>query len=135
MCKVGFKQNIVHLGKEIVACGVHGHCRIMSMEWPTVWTGSWDRLTDEIHSHGIQFMAGDFNMSVAEVTQQLRSRGIKPDFVAWCPWPHLSKLVHDQLFGFDSCAIFFLGSYVEISMPWSWSEIALLTTVADDMGR
>ena len=29
VCKIGFTQNIGHLGKEIVVCGVHGHNRTM----------------------------------------------------------------------------------------------------------
>ena len=33
-CKVGFKQNIGHCGKEIVVCGVNGHNRTMKFEWP-----------------------------------------------------------------------------------------------------
>ena len=33
VCKVSFKQNIGHLGKDIIVCGVHGHNITMSIKF------------------------------------------------------------------------------------------------------
>jgi hypothetical protein len=62
-----------------------GHNRTMKFEWPQALQAFWDRLAAKIHAHRIQFLAGDFNMSVTEVVKQLRSRGIQSDCIAWYP--------------------------------------------------
>ena len=92
-CRAGFKQNVGHLGTEIVVCGVHGHNRTMKLEFgPTVWKNYWDQLAEEIQEFGIKFVAGDFNMSLTEVPNQLRSRGIQCDCVAWYPWQQVTAV-------------------------------------------
>ena len=133
VCKIGFKQNIGHLGTEIVVCGVHGHNRTMKFEWPQVLRELWDRLAMKIRSYGIRFLAGDFNMSLTEVPRQLRSRGIELDCIAWYPWRHLETTVHQQPLGFDSCAIFYIGGSVQVSMPWSLWQVDHLTAVAEEI--
>jgi len=134
-CKVFFKQNIGHLGKDFVVCGVHGHYKTMKIEWPEAWVKFWDRLADKIVKYGIQFMAGDFNMSLTEVPKQLRSRGIKVDCVSWYPWLHTTKQLHDQPLGFDSCAIFYIGGNLEVRMPYDFREIPRLCAVAAEVHR
>ena len=96
VCRVGFKQNVGHLGKELAVCGVHGHNRTMKFEWPQALQDFWDRLAAKIHAHRFQFLAGDFNMSVTEVVKQLRSRGIQSDCIAWYPWQHMASELHGQ---------------------------------------
>ena len=127
VCRVGFKQNIGHLGKEFVVCGALGHNRAMKMEWPAAWTAFWDRLAQYVQYFGIKFLAGDFNMSFTEVPKQLRSRGILCDCVAWYPWQRnkgpcgMETAVvglSEQRLGFDSCGIFYIGGRVEITRPW-----------------
>ena len=86
MCRVSFKQNIGHLGKDVVVAGVHGHFYTMKIKWPAQWREFWDRLVELVNDLGINFLAGDFNMSLTEVPKQLRSRGITCDCVAWYPW-------------------------------------------------
>ena len=135
VCRVGFKQSVGHLGREIVVCGVHGHYRTMKMEWPTVWRQFWDRLAHKIRSYGIQFMAGDFNMSFTQVVKELRSRGILCDCVAWYPWVHNAIEVHGQPLGMDSQGIFYIGGSVEVILPWSLKAVDILTAVADKNGR
>ncbi len=44
VCQVLFKQNIGHIGNEIVVAGVHGHNRTMKLQWPDVFTKFWDGL-------------------------------------------------------------------------------------------
>ena len=94
--KVGFKQNIGHLGKEIVVGAVHGHSKTMNYRWPTVLEEFWNRLAGYITSYGVQILTGDFNMSFTEVIPQLRSRGITIDCISWYPWMHETLRKDDQ---------------------------------------
>ena len=136
--KVGFKQNIGHLGTNIVVCGVHGHYRTMKMEWPQAWNAFWDRLAEYVRTFSIQFLAGDFNMSFTEVPKQLRNRGILCDCVAWYPWQQAGDTraavaaASEQRLGFDSCGIFCIGGSVQVSTPWSLQHIDILAAVAGD---
>jgi hypothetical protein len=132
VCKVGFKQNVGHLGKELVVCGVHGHYRTMKFEWPQALQAFWDRLAKKIRAHRIQFLAGDFNMSVTEVVKQLRSRGIESDCIAWYPWQHMTSDLHGQKLGLDSCGIFYIGGSVQVSLHWGFNHIDILTAVAEE---
>ena len=147
VCEVGFKQNIGHLGKKVVVCGVHGHYKTMKREWPTVFDCFWDGVALQVQAHNIDFMAGDFNMSLTEVPKQLNKRGIKCDCVAWYPWRRDAQGCglegapgdfcalwqgSDQKLGFDSCGIFFIGGMVEVRMNWSFWHIETLAAVADD---
>jgi len=137
---VQFKQNIGHIGVDVVVCGVHGHCRTMKHEWPEQWKHFWDRLALLIRKHSIHFVAGDFNMSLTEVPKQLGKRGIKVDCVAWYPWQrdeqHFRQDEHAGIgahrLGFESCGIFYIGGKVQVSMPWSLTMIEALTAVAGD---
>jgi hypothetical protein len=141
VCSVSFKQNIGHLGKDIVVCGAHGNYRTMKIEWPQEWRAFWDRLAQYVTRFGIQFLAGDFNMSFTEVPKQLRSRGIICDCVAWYPWQkarvmETAAVAGDhtlgQRLGFDSCGIFYIGGCVQVSTPWSLQHIPILAAVAGD---
>ncbi len=138
VCRVGFKQNIGHLGKDIVVCGAHAHYRTMKIEWPRVWEAYWDRLARYVQAFGINFLAGDFNMSFTEVPKQLRRRGIVCDCVAWYPWQQPGGMeaavaeTSGQRLGFDSCGIFYIGGSVQASTPWSLQHIDILAAVAGD---
>ena len=99
----------------------------MRIKWRAVWESCWDRLAEFIRSHGVQFVAGDFNMSLTEVPKQFRSRGLSCDCVAWYPWVHRTKRVHRQALGFDSMGIFYIGGIVEVSLPWRLEDIDTLT--------
>ena len=128
VCRVSFKQNIGHLGKDVVVAGVHGHFYTMKIKWPEQWSDFWDRLVELVKRLGIHFLAGDFNMSLTEVPKQLRSRGITCDCVAWYPWKgdgaqtcnnaEISALSRGQPLGFDSCGIFYIGGRVEVITDW-----------------
>ena len=136
VCKVGFKQNIGHLGKDMTVGGVHGHYKTMKIEWPQVWIAFWDTLTRYVIYlcmqflagyfnmslievckqlriyFCMQFLAGYFNMSLTEVCKQLRNRGISCDCVAWHPWQKPKAAVagdDEQRLGFDSMGIFYIG--------------------------
>jgi hypothetical protein len=134
-CRVGFKQNIGHLGKEIVVCGVHGHCKTMKFEWPAVLNAFLDRLAQKIRHYGIQFLAGDFNMFLTQVPVKLRDRGIECHCLAWYPWRHATAKVHDQALGLDSCGIFYIGGNVQVGPCWRFEHIDVLTAVAGDMDQ
>jgi hypothetical protein len=135
VCKVGFEQNVGHLGKEIVVCGVHGHNRTMKFEWPQELIKFWDRLSAKIVRYGIQYLAGDFNMSLTEVVKQLRSRGLQCDCIAWYPWCHATTEVFTQPLGMDSCGIFYIGGSVQVSMPWCLNELDILLATRDEIER
>ena len=128
--RIGFKQNVGHLGTDIVVCGVHGHYRTMKREWPQAWTAFWDRLADKIKRFQIKILAGDFNMSFTQVRMQLRSRGIVIDCIAWYPWRHATTATHGQSLGFDSCGIFYIGGAVTVKLNWSLRDLSVLTSVA-----
>jgi len=132
VARITFKQNIGHIGKEVVVAGVHGSQMTMKIQWKIVWESFWDRLANFIRSHGVQFVAGDFNMSLTEVPKQLRSRGLSCDCVAWFPWVHQSIRAHRQALGFDSMGIFYIGGTVEVSLPWRLEDLDKLIAVAED---
>ena len=143
VCKVGFKQNIGHLGKDMTVGGVHGHYKTMKIEWPQVSKAFWDRLARHVLHFCIQFLAGDFNMSLTEVCKQLRARGISCNCVAWYPWqkpPNDREAavagMDEQRLGIDSLGVFYFGwgssRNVEISTPWSLHHIDILTAFAGD---
>ena len=86
VCEVRLKQGVGHLlGPNVVVCGVHGHHRTMKREWPPALTRFWDRLAGCLRKFGINFIAGNFDMSLTEVPKQMRSRGILCDCAAWYP--------------------------------------------------
>ncbi len=123
-CKMTFKQSVGHIGHELVVCGVHGHCYTMKVQWPQIWKAFWDRLVAKIRKFGIKFLAGDFNMSLTDVTVQLRSRGVEVDCVAWYPWIHEAKSLNNQRLGMDSCGIFYIGGDMQSSLWWGTPYLA-----------
>ena len=73
VCTFIWKQNIGHLGKEIVVCGVQGYYKTMKMEFShAVYDNWWDKLVDLIREHNVKFLAGDFNMSLTQVVPQMK---------------------------------------------------------------
>ena len=142
VAKYQSKQNIGHLGKDIVIAGAHGNNKTMNHEWPTVWTEYWKRLAAYIETYGIQFLMVDWNMSLTEGPKQLRSRGIECDCVAWYPWRHVdpgdaikAEMTNTTPLGFDSCGIFYLGGTVQAKPQYCLSDIDSLTAVAGVLGN
>jgi hypothetical protein len=84
-CVVEFKQNVGLLGKRVPVCGAHGHSRTMKREWPQAYSRFMSTLADLIKTGGVKFLCGDFSMSLCQVCEELRSRGIIVDCVAWYP--------------------------------------------------
>jgi len=136
VCSVGFKQNIGHLGTDIVIAGTHLHFKTAKMEKKEQWNGYWNRLAQAILRFNVAFLAGDFNMSLTEVPKELRSRGIKCDCVAWYPWQRRGpqakgEIQSEQKLGIDSCAIFYIGGNVTARLQWGFDGIPKLAAVAD----
>jgi hypothetical protein len=137
VCTIRFKQNVGHLGKDIVVSGVHGHYRTMKIAWKREFTDFWDRLARYALHSGINFLAGDFNKSINEVPKQLRNRGIYCDCVPWYPWQQAANSAAaestEQRLGFDSCGIFFIGGRVQVYTPQVSSHLNIedLAAVAD----
>jgi len=129
-CRVGFKQNIGHLGTTIVVCGVHGNAMTMKYRWPKALITFWDRLAETIKRFGVKILGGDFNMSLTNVIPELRSRGILCDCLAWYPWVHKAAKPHNQPLGIDSCAIFYIGGNVSVTLKWGLQDLDRLTAVA-----
>ena len=134
-CKVCFKQNVGHLGKEIVVSAAHGHYLTMKSEWPQVWEKWWNEVARRMLEHGTQILAGDFNVSLTRVVEALRSRGIVADCIAWYPWRHVTRSLHDQPLGFDSCGIFYIGGRVKVTLDWGFDRISQLSAVAADLEK
>ena len=130
ICQVGFKQNVGHIGKNAVVCGVHGHAMTMRGKWPRVLDEFWKRLAAQIKKYGVQILAGDFNMSMTNVIPKLRSHGIQCDCIAWYPWVHKTHRHNGQPLGFDSCAIFYIGGNVQSQLHWGLQHLNTLTAVA-----
>ena len=131
-CKVGFKQNVGHLGKSLVTMGVHGNCRTMKIMWRRPYEAFWDRLASKIKQFGVEIMAGDFNLSLTRVVPELRSRGLEVDCIAWYPWFHRADHLFGQRLGFDSCGFFYIGGMVQVKLQWSLKELDILTMVFDN---
>ena len=132
-CKVGFKQNVGHIGKSVTICGVHGNFKTMKLTWPQVYHQFWDRLASKIRDYDIEILAGDFNMSLTRVIPELRSRGIQCDCIAWYPWVHETERCHDQPLGFDSCGIFYIGGSVQATLKWGLYHLGTLTAGAAEL--
>ena len=137
VCNADFRQNVGHLGTNIVVAGVHAHHKTMTREWPTVWHDFWSRLAACVIKYDVRFLAGDFNMSLTEVPKQLRSRGVDVDCAAWYPWQQDTNTQCDygnQRLGFDSCAIFYTRprgqSPADVMTPFGFGQISLLAAVA-----
>ena len=131
--KATFKQNIGHIGKDIVVAAVHLNCRTARVLWKDAWDNFWNMLASQILKFGVQFLTGDFNMSLTEVTKQLRSRGIVIDCVAWYPW-RLRESADIRALGFDSCGIFYIGGSVKVSLQYDLGDMTMLTSaVAEDL--
>ena len=130
--KVPFKHNVGHLGTDIVFAGTHLHNETAKGRWQSVLIAYWDGFARSIRSHGINFFAGDFNMSFSDVCNQLRSRGIEVDLVAWRPFHITGRVSGSQCLGFDSCGIFYVGGTAAITLQYSLEDVEML--VSDDDG-
>ncbi len=111
---------------------VHGHYDTMKVLWSEVWVDFWDRLADRIKRFGVNFLAGDFNMSLTEVCKQLRMRNIDVSCAAWYPWLHTETEVHGSKLGFDSCGIFYIGGAAEVTPLYGLDQLSKLTAVAGE---
>jgi hypothetical protein len=107
----------------------------MKVQWPKVWEEFWDRLVQKMIKFGIKFLAGDFNMSLTDVTCQLRSRGVVSDCVAWYPWMHATKTLNNQGLGLDSCGIFYIGGNMQSKVWWDHNMIPYLRAEVDDYSK
>ena len=124
---VNFKQNIGHMGRDIVVAGVHGNYRTMKREWPQAHNTFWNSLAAKIRSHGVNIMAGDFNMCFTQVVVELHKRGLVCDCIAWYPWMHATLRTQGQALGLDSCGIFYIGGNVQVTLTWSLGDLPELT--------
>ena len=127
VCRVHFKQNIGHIGLSMVVAVVHLNCKTARIEWLDVYVRFWDQLAERIFRYGINFLSGDFNMSLTEVTVQLRRRNVRIDCIAWYPWRHEVDNAPDTL-GFDSCGIFYIGGNAVVNPQYGLSDVGMLTS-------
>ena len=110
----------------------------MKIEWKEAWDAFWDQLAERVRGFGVQFLAGDFNMSLTEVPKQLRKRGIACDCVAWYRFMDGREPdgieIHGGL-GLDSCGIIYIGGRAEVNPTWKLSDMEVLTALEDKTGR
>jgi hypothetical protein len=132
-CKIHLKQNIGHIGKEVVVMGAHGNFELMKFKWPEELDKLLNRFVTECVKYSVQFVCIDANMFLTQLVPTLRSRGFDIVCIAWYPWLHDSLKCNNQALGFDSCGIFWVGSKnCQITMPWNISHLPILTAVAGD---
>ena len=134
VCKFTWKQNIGHLGKDVTVMGVHGHYRTMNMLFnKTVNDEWWKKIKDLIVEHNVNFLVGDWNMSLPQVVPRLTALGLHVDLCSWYPWLHDTDHAGGNYFGMDSCAMFHIGGDVHCEMTWDFDKIGeFLTEAARD---
>ena len=124
ICKFKWKQSIGHLGNELTVMGVHGHYRTMNMLFPVkVSSEWWINIHALIVEHEVNFLVGDWNMSLPQVVPRLTRLGLRVDLCAWYPWLHETKEKCGYYFGMDSCAMFYIGGGVACKMQWDFQSI------------
>ena len=124
VCKFTWKQNIGHLGKHVTVMAVHGHYRTMNMLLTNdEIEGFWTKITQAILEHSVNFLVGDWNMSLQQVVPRLRKCGLRVDLCSWYPWMHNEKGPGGFFFGMDSCAMFYIGGDVVCTMDWDFNKI------------
>ena len=113
VCEFVWRQNVGHVGKTQRLCGVHGLNHTMARKGSeTKFKEWWDRLAGLITQFNVNFLGGDFNMSLTQVVVELCKRGIKADSCAWTPWLHESAAEHGSRSGIDSVALFYIAGGV-----------------------
>ena len=134
---IHFKQNIGHMGCVFAVAAVHLHYRTAKL-WPSVADEFWDTFADRIKKFRIKIFSGDFNMSLTQVIERLRSRGIVCDCIAWYPFRLTNCSLKEPAFGLDSCGIFYVGGTVSVRLDPAIDKLLHTldptTAVADDMG-
>ena len=83
-----------------------------------------------ITQFNVNFLGGEFNMSLTQGVVELSKRGIKADTCAWTPWLHESAAEHGSRLGIDSMALLYIGGGVLCKMPWNTDNIGKLVKAA-----
>ena len=131
VCEFTWKQNIGHLGRNIVVMAVHGHYRTMNMLFPDAVTDQlWQNKYNGIVEHNVNCLVGDWNMSLPQVVPRLRRLGLQIDLCSWYPWLHKTAQQDGYHLGMDSCAMFYIGGAVRCEMPWAFYKIGEILTAA-----
>ena len=131
VCTFDWKQNLGYLGKKVNVMGVHGHYHTTKLKLSNTLHDNWrERIKDCIVEHKVNFLVGDFNMSLTQVVPQLRKRGLAIDTCSWYPWLHTDHSEGGYCLGMDSCAIFYIGGNVECQMPWNIDRIGEIILAA-----
>ena len=116
----------------IKVMAVHGHYMTMKMQLKREdYNEWWDKIHAMIQQHDVNFLVGDFNMSLTQVVPQLRKRGLQIDTISWYPWLHLEE----NCLGMDSMAIFYIGGDMISKMPWNIDNIGELLKAASAVPR
>ena len=124
ICKFKWKQNIGHLGNEVTVMGVHGHYKTMNMYFAAkVNNELWSKIHALIVEHNVNFLVGDWNMSLPQVVPRLSELGLRVDLCAWYPWLHETQEKDGFYFGMDSCAMFYIGGDVACQLIWDYYSI------------
>ena len=122
-----WRQNIGHIGTTIVICGVHGHRDTMAQRCShPKYTEWWNKLATTLRQYNVQFLCGDFNMSLTQVVPELHRRDIIADACAWTPWLHANKNSGGIFLGIDSMAMFHIGGRVKCKLTWDFESIGEL---------
>ena len=89
VCEFHWKQSIGHLGNSVRVMGVHGHYRTMNMLFAKRVTDEfWQTIHGLIVQHQVNFLVGDWNMSLPQVVPRLTALGLRVDLCSWYPWLH-----------------------------------------------
>jgi len=134
-CMCTFKQNVGHIGKHVVIMGAHGHSHLMKGDCGSTKLNKWlDHLAAVCKKDGVHYLLIDANMCLPYMVEALRSRGLEyTTVISWYPWINKETKVHNQRWGFDSQAMFWVGPQpLSVWMPWNLEHVDILSAVADD---
>lgn len=121
ICKVTCRNSVGHIGKYITVMVSHLHHKTAN-GGPQGLSNYFDRMSQYLNTHDVHIWCGDFNMALFEVVPQCRSRGIRLDCIAWCPWLLKDWEEKEKLnfcagpWAADSCAIFYRGGNAEVRL-------------------
>ena len=76
-----------------------------------------------IVEHKVNFLVGDWNMSLPQVVPRLTKLGLRVDLCSWYPWLHDTDHGHGYDFGMDSMAMFHIGGDVHCQLKWDFDKI------------
>ena len=113
IAKITLKKPVGILGATHVVMATHLHCNTAAERTnKSRLAAYWIRVAALIKIHKVDFLMGDFNMSLFKVVPELRKEKIRIECAAWYPW----KAAEDGCAMADSCAIFVIDKAAQYQL-------------------